>query len=1547
MFMVATLPSHADAVTDVCYWCAAGEYSGDEKCEICEAGYICLGATIARFPLVKETDNGYECPSGYYCPAGIVSPIECSMGMYRATKIGKQAADCLPCPTNTYNDKSGQSQCTLCGSSARSLPGSSTCQCNGKYRAFNKIDASCRCIPAFEFTKEGVSSTTADGSTDCSPQIFDTCDSDSEYNYENKCVSKSDCSAQCPNGGGSIKRGICTCNDAKTADDYCGSACRSQVNVMTYTSNSYVQTNSAGVVVSTSVALNVFSGLGTSVNVQFKVSIFLSELGAISASYDPMEGVNRKRQLTSSGRFLQSETDIPTPVVCLQVGEGLTFAVSNTSYPVYLKDSLLNTVKEFDYGPFTLLQEKLTKTGLTIDTFLFRFELEGQYLFGEASDLNKQFLVKATNLDDCPDGFVQPLSDSSLEALGITPRKDIIHQREYWEFAIAALVILVVFAVLTLLVLLLCPKMIGWIKAEGTSGNKRDMSKFAELDEEQQYREMKEMLQSGTEGIDTMFFTFLRDKLREMDEKMKGAIENTNMKSMDRLKELIKRVRDLRDMFGSHYKALVLKNGMTIDEFIAAYEDQLHTPERDFNFLFADNTTESSSASSTSEKGPNLELEADAQSSHLSIEEENNQNIDDPNIEDGFDQTDHNDREKQLIEKNGMENEMKLDGELRNKRDEMRRVLELQGVDQEEIGKQLHIFTEKMQALKTSLDEDNQEQKDKLLARLKERQAKKKLGVAKASHVSHKAEETDTQYKRKLDKIKVEEKAELAHVEQELIALKKDGIELLKIQEKKKMEEIRAQLKVQLEGTTDPKEIERLLKRHESESRRIKDYLEIEREKQIHNLDAKLKSAKMQRKKKVMDSFNRRVGDVEEEKKIEMNKLELERIMVEGDHELEDFFGKGKNIFSEIEDIHNNKDHELDLQKEMEIEMLKGGNQNELNAIEKHYNMYEQETNERLRKDIVQLDKDTSAELEKLKKQFQRQLKAAPTSKEKTNLLQDYEVMKQKVADDLNQVRITQEKDLKLKLADRRRKKEIKLLREEKELEDAKLKKEVEYKQKSAENKRVLTIDAIFRMIEKDMNTLSENELPLLLQHLLKQKSDEELRELGNKQFYELSNSVLNLYTSLSKEKLIEKGQIQEQYERKYRNLDSQGLAGKKYQKEWMRLRKKEEIAYDRLEQKYENIEQEKEGNVRKNLTEKHCEEKLMQAQKEEEDKRALLEKLKRRLGGRTNMIEEISVHLIEQNAEDIQQRIKDIKREKGNSLENLKKKMFQDNLKEMEEIERKAQRDLDREEKELESKYKKNKENVIAQRKREFNEQLGRLNDLSGEQKAHLLKVYKRELEELENTLTMERDNQLTKMKEKLLNKKIQQERLKAKATQRKLKRGKSTAPLLIDVDEQRGEKEREEGEGDRGDKGDMGEIEKTGGDSERPRTERIKEEAGSNYRPLLAAWRERMEEELGSHQRERRLSDASINLFGERKDSLDIPDDKNKEDGGYVKMDELYEKVFNCEELAENVNDYEIPQIGKTFDKLVDFMDNVEKGQKRFGMATIGQSKTDQYAV
>ena len=1546
MFRVETIPSFADDLYDVCLWCAQGEYSGTEKCEPCEAGYICLGETIARYPLVKEEDNGYECPVGHYCPSQIAAPIECPQGTYRAQKLGKKESDCLPCPTNTYNDLMGQKQCTLCGSSAVSLPGSTTCECIGKYREFNKGDASCRCIPMFEYTAEGVTSRTEDSSDDCTPIAYDICADGEGYNYEGNCVSESDCSAQCNGGDGSVKEGICTCSATEgSADSYCNSGCRSGSYAVKYVDGKLVTVDANGNTVATIASSNVYNG-DKATGSTYKGGFFLdADTGMIHCSYNA--GGSSRRSL-SAGRLLATSTDIPTPLVCLEIGQGMTWAVTNLSYPVYLKDSLLNTVKGFDYGSFTLLEEKLTKTGLTIDTFLFSFQEEGQYLFGDSSDLNKQIMIKVTNLE-CDEAFIQPLSNDNLKALGITPRDDIIHQRELWYFMLALALFLLIFLIVILLIIFVCPKVLEWIKARGARDSKRDMSKFAELDEEEQYREMKEMLAQGEAqgGVDTMFFTFLRDKLREMDIKMKLQIENSNMKSMQRLRELILRVIALKDMFGVHYKALVLKNGMTIDEFLAAYEDQLQTGDKDFGFLYGDTTTDSSGGSKAeSDKAmPILELDDAEGSSHLSIEEEEKPQI--GQVLDGFDEADHNDREKFMIEKNGAENEQKLDAEFKAKREEMRRLLEAQGVDPEEIARQLHLFTEKMQALKNSLDEDNQLQKDQLLARLQARQAKKKAGVVKASEVSTKAEETDTKFKAELDIIKEEEKEELDNVEHELIKLKKDGLEMLKGQEKKKMEDIRADLKRQLQNTKDPKEIERLLKRHEEEAKRIKDYLEIEREKQIHNLEAKLKAAKMQRKRKVLDKYGQLKGEVEDKKKKEMDKLEKERIIVEGEHELEDYFGKGKNIFTEIEETQNRKDLELSIQKEMEIEMLKTGNQNELDAIEKHYNMYEQETNENLRKGVLGYDRDADSAQEKLKKQFMKENKNAPTSKEKADLMQEYELMKEQTANKLNEGRRTQESTLKMKLADRKRKKEIKLLREDKDLEDCKLKKELEFKEKSAENRRILTIDAIFKMIEKEITkgNITDNELPLFMQHLLKQKSDEELRELANKQFYELSNAILNLYATLNKEKLIEKGQIEEDYERKYRDLDSKGLAGNKYQKEWMRLKRNEEDAKQRLNQKYENLEQEKENILRSNLTEKHCDEKLVQAENEEEDKKALFEKLKRRFHGRSNMIEDIANHLIKQNANDMTDKIKDIKNKKAEDLEDLKKKLFQDNVLEMEEIEKKAQKELQREEARLEDKFKHNKENVMNERKKNFSSQLERLNDLSGEHKAHLIKQYNLELEDLEKTMDEERENQLTKMKEKLLNKKIQQERIKAKAIkQARMRKSilKSTSVIMPLVD---GPEEEDEGEEK---KREMEALE---------RQTRVKEQAEMHYRPLLAAWRERMEEELGprvgggGHQMDLGggdlMSDDSIGIFGDRKDSIDIIGEEKKDEGGYVKMDELYEKVFSCEELAENVNDYEMPQIGKTFDKLVDFMDNVEKGQKKFGMATMGQSASAQYGA
>ena len=66
------------------------------------------------------------------------------------------------------------------------------------------------------------------------------------------------------------------------------------------------------------------------------------------------------------------------PVVCLVVGASIIFDVSNTQYPVYLKDSLLNTNPDFDYSYFRELAA-LAATVVAVSSFAFTFTSAGKY----------------------------------------------------------------------------------------------------------------------------------------------------------------------------------------------------------------------------------------------------------------------------------------------------------------------------------------------------------------------------------------------------------------------------------------------------------------------------------------------------------------------------------------------------------------------------------------------------------------------------------------------------------------------------------------------------------------------------------------------------------------------------------------------------------------------------------------------------------------------------------------------------------------------------------------------------------------------------------------------------------------------------------------------------------------------------------------------------------------------------------------------------------------------------------------------------------------
>jgi len=89
--------------------------------------------------------------------------------------------------------------------------------------------------------------------------------------------------------------------------------------------------------------------------------------GAFLGGYSPPALVGEQLQLRSSKNRLLSDEEFPhrelqaagsiskvlNPVYCIVVGSSFLFTISDPKhYPVYLRDSVLNTNPDFDYGAF-------------------------------------------------------------------------------------------------------------------------------------------------------------------------------------------------------------------------------------------------------------------------------------------------------------------------------------------------------------------------------------------------------------------------------------------------------------------------------------------------------------------------------------------------------------------------------------------------------------------------------------------------------------------------------------------------------------------------------------------------------------------------------------------------------------------------------------------------------------------------------------------------------------------------------------------------------------------------------------------------------------------------------------------------------------------------------------------------------------------------------------------------------------------------------------------------------------------------------------------
>lgn len=86
-----------------------------------------------------------------------------------------------------------------------------------------------------------------------------------------------------------------------------------------------------------------------------------------------------------------SSASLQNPVMCVAAGNSMVFTITDPlHYPVYLKDSVMNSNANFDYGAFLILADQMnTKAANNVTTpslFTFTFQSAGSYVFADSSN---------------------------------------------------------------------------------------------------------------------------------------------------------------------------------------------------------------------------------------------------------------------------------------------------------------------------------------------------------------------------------------------------------------------------------------------------------------------------------------------------------------------------------------------------------------------------------------------------------------------------------------------------------------------------------------------------------------------------------------------------------------------------------------------------------------------------------------------------------------------------------------------------------------------------------------------------------------------------------------------------------------------------------------------------------------------------------------------------------------------------------------------------------------------------------------------------------
>jgi len=1393
----------------VCEICPPGTYSTSGLsaiCDPCEPGYVCLGGTNAKYPWLLKEHNGFKCPPGYICPAGSYEAKACPKGTYNPLEGQFDSVSCLLCKTNTFAPAEGQGACLPCGDSATAEQGWATCSCKGKNRAFLITDSSCRCKPGYQFLENGIIQSDVNSRIDCQPILYKRCGENEIRGYDGVCRKKDDCADACDGmpGTRSPTLGICECKNTQKLDKDCNKACRDSMPKITVTDDGKIRINKASDPYNYNPT--VLSPLElSSFNTEFMTCpkgkdcsakpIHFSNNGKIGASYGLSPSLAEEYQnklnatLKSTRRLLSdqekrrllaevSSPEISNPVMCIHEGDTSIFEIDgNGHYPVYEKDSLLNSNPNFDYGPFKILSERISAQMANNQNkkqyFGYTFTSAGRYFFTDSINKEKTLVVYVTKESEkCPNenAPVQPRTGGTLSTFGLYLNDSILLEPDYVMLAI----ILVAF-VLSLALLLTTLKWITehmW-KAKDTSDPMfREAHKgidikqiagvglnvdFAQLSDEAKNASkqgiFKEIEKVGI-PIDDQFISDMAEgvnfqKLEELDpfiiekilkdyqgykDYLQKELLNACEHQSKQIEDLNSAIEKLKFLLNERYEKLIALLKLDVDYTrltnvkIKMEEEKDEGKKRDKRVKPSDIRL----AKSEEKKAADVLKQILAKKNEANVgndlyeEDKDTDNISDSSYK------------ASVVSKSGLKPQEELEDKIKKgfeKRLEM--MGDLTDFEKEKLRDE---FASELINLEYVLAGEREEQEIAIRRML---QGRRKKNVNKPQS----AEVVD------FANISPEENEVKQKVEQQIEDEGRDRARDIEQRALGKIQKAKEKLlnKLGAPANLSDKEKDIILSNHKNELEQLFENIKQEKDKQLEELRERLEKRKLMKASEKIKELREElhpeaiVEEDENSKNVDIpsdiiKNSDVEKLKEEEQRKLKELEEKHKLEKQKLIDTHAEEfkekeaemDEDLQLEVEQEMEAKK-------EKVEEKFRVKQQEIEDSRRKLKDKLlfsgsDKDMSAKLLEEVRNKDHQIKQLlEQEKKEQDYLLDEKINRRKIA--------KQKKMLAFKNAQHDISIDLKL-------QQLKEKHEIQGKYETERIKEIIR-----KARESDPTDFAR--LYTMFEQLWNEKESAELANMFGRQLAEKESKLRAIYKKNMEQKLMEKKAVKDKYKSLYDDLEIQKvtMSADEYAARHKELRVEEENDLKEMDIKETMNHKKEEFALRQDLEEKAANELSQLQDKLADDKLSAMRELfgnqKQEEIAMGNRIREMK-ELIEREKD---RKIKEIELDKKMLIEK-----FENDLKER----FSSYEDIIKKQRETEKLIKEKKGNIskmLEERKR----QMAELKDkavFTPEQEKQLLEKYQQELKTLENAMEAERNRQFSKMQERLEQKQSKRER-------------------------------------------------------------------------------------------------------------------------------------------------------------------------------------------